>query len=298
MANIISADSLINALTNGAITSVDQLVSKRTNGSNGNPQRNWKHWEPRSAGVAMTATLSDQWQSLWTMDSMPRGAGAVPTTWANPTNATAGSLMQTNATGGRNLYMVGAHGLFSGCPGTYMIYDRLGHMGGIDGSTSGDKNINGGSVAPVTRYTNGVGNFAAVEFYSAPSATTGVVATLTYTNDSGSSSTGDVFKLGTTGPINAGNWAFCPLAGGEKGIKDATKINFASPFGAAGGNIGLTIGHPLYYVTVATSNFATVTSMVDGPIPQVLASACLAVVYLPNLATSPICELEWEVVEA
>lgn len=296
MGAITTGDILINALTNGAITSVDQLVSKRTGGSNGNPQRNWRHWEPRVAGAAMTATVSDQWESLWTYDSLPRGAGSIPTTWANPTSALAGSLGQNDASGGRQLYIAGISALLAGTPGTFLVYDRLGHMGGLTGNVTGDQQCNGGSAGTITRYTNGVGNFLAAEIYTGVGGT-GEVLTATYANDSGSTSTGDVRQFGGAGLQEQGRLLFIPLAGGEKGVQSVTKINLNGSTGVAG-SWGMTIGHPLYAIAIGATNFATCTSFVDGPISQVLASACLAVAYLPSLSASPIAEIEWELVEA
>lgn len=296
MATITSGDVLVNALTNGAITSIDQLVSKRTGGSNGNPQRRWKHWEPRVAGAAMTATVSGQWNSLLVSDSMPTSGGAVPTTWANPDNTLSGGIMQANASGGRNLYIAGLLGMLSSTPGTLLIYDRLGHMAGLSGQVVGDQNVNGGSAGTITRYTNGVGNFLAAEIFSAVGNTPEVL-TITYTNDSGSSSTGGTVPFGGTGMQEAGRLLFYDLATGEQGVRDVTKVNLNGGTGVAG-NWGVVIGHPLYYVTNAIGGYTTVTSFVDGPIPQVLASACLAVAFLPTIAGSPICELEIEMVEA
>jgi hypothetical protein len=297
MAQISSGSQLISLLTNGAIPDLDTLVSKRTGGSNGNPQTKWQHKEFRVASAAPSSnTIAGQWTSLWQMEGQP-SHGAAPTSWTNPTNATAGSLMQANASGGRNLYLTSLAGVLTASAGILMVYDRLGHMAGMSGTTTTAQNVNGGSAGGLSRYTTGERNFLALEIYSQLGVTSGT-ATAVYTNQAGTASqVTQSVVIGNTGRREEQRMIMMSLALGDYGVRDCTSVTITST--ATAGNFGVTIGRPLFYLPVGTgSNFGTLTSFVDGPIPQVLANACIALAFLPTTAAGIVTDLQWEMVEA
>ncbi len=295
MAAIITGGQLLSALTGGAISSLDTLTSKRSGGTNGNPQTDFHHKEPRIAGAQISNTTAAQWRSLFTNEGKP-SHGATPTTWANPTNTTPGGWMQANASGGRNLYLLSLIGCLSNISGLLLVYDRLGHMGGLSGTTLGQQNTNGGSPGTLTRYTGGARNFAMAEIYTAVGGSPGNL-TMVYANQAGSTGiTSDVAIFGGAGRQEAGACVPFSLALGDYGIQSVTSAGIASSTTTVG-NWGVTIGQPLYTLAIAVGGYAICTSFQDGPVPQVLSNACVSMMYLAGGAAAPAIDAWWETVE-
>lgn len=294
MSTILNAGNLLSALTGGAIASLDTLTSKRTGGTNGNPQTDFHHKEARIAGAAENNTVVSLWRSTWQHEGKP-SHGAIPTTWANPTNATPGGWMQANATGGRNLYLTSLIGSLSSIGGLLFVVDRLGHMGGLAGTPGGTFNVNGGTPGTITRYTTGERNIAFAEIYQSVGGATANIS-MSYTNQSGSLVSSDVSIFGGAGRQESGTIVpFC-LGLGDYGVQSVTTVTLGSGTATAG-NWGLTIARPLYSLAISVGGYATCTSYQDGPVPQVLANACVSMIYVAGGSVAPAIDAFWEMVE-
>src|SRR5581483_1534354 len=80
------------------------------------------------------ATINGQFTSLWQYTGYAP-AGSAPTTVAIPDNTTNGAQKQSNASGGRSLYLLhlSAH---ANAIGSLTLYDRLLHQGNLSGTVT------------------------------------------------------------------------------------------------------------------------------------------------------------------
>lgn len=281
MSLIRDAGVLISMLTDGAIVSTDDWITKR---SNANVETKYQTKYHRSGGAAAGNLVAGRWSSLWTMEGIP-SHGVAPGAWANPTNTTAGSLMQTDPGGGRAKWLASYMLTNYGSGGILMIYDRLGHCSGLSGTSTAVQNINGGSPATITRYTTGERNHLFVEIYTAIGITATTI-TASYTNESGTLHTTQPITIGSGGEDEAQRILQMSLAQGDYGVRDVTSVTLAATTGTVG-DFGVTIARPLMAIGIGTNGSPTITSFVEGPIAKILAGACLAVKVLPMTATAP-----------
>lgn len=264
-----------------AITDLSDLINRTTGGSSGTPENLFFTKVARIAGAAATAPIAGRYASLWTYDGQP-AAGAVPTTVAVPTNATAGALKQTNPSGGRQKWMTqfAASTLNSG---TLILYDRLLHIGGLSGTTTTAQTVGG----TLTRYTDGVGNLAWAEIYS-QIGTTATTITMSYTDQSGTS--------GNTSPsVTFGGTAFreqtrvimLPVASGDTGIQAIASVTNGTT--GTAGNFGVTIGHPLAYVSIGSAGVSGWRDFSTGlpGIPEIKTDACLSLIWQAGSTVAP-----------
>jgi hypothetical protein len=285
MSQIAHGGDLISLLTDGDIANLDTLVSKRTGGSNGNPQYPDFHKEWRSGGAAQTTPVGNQWHSLWTLEGRPCH-GAAPGAWANPVKTTAGAWQQANAGGGRALRMYRVGALLS-TPGMLVVYDRLGANSGLNGTLTSAQNINGGAAATISRYTTGERNELWLEIYTALGSTA-TTATVVYTNQAGTTlRTSAAVTIGAANRNESGRIIKVSLAQGDYGVRDVTSVTLAASTLTAG-DFGVTIARPLFYIPIAVLNAGTSSYFMNGPFPKIQTDACLALAYIADTTTSPI----------
>lgn len=269
-----------------AISDLSTLINRATGGNSGTPETIWWHKQPRVAGAAPTAPVIGRPVSLWRYDGQP-GAGAAPTTAAIPDNTTNGGLKQTDPGGGRQKWLIGgyANGLVGG---TVILYDRLLHIGNLSGTTATAQNVQTTTPSPaLTRYTNGLGNFAFAEIYTTVG-TTGTTIVMSYVSDSAATNTSPTVTFGGTGFREDTRAIFMPLIAGDKGIQAVKTITLAVSTGTAG-NFGVVIGHPLAYLNIGTAGAPGWRDYVTGlpGIPEILTDACLAMLWIPQSTTTP-----------
>jgi hypothetical protein len=268
-----------------AITDLSDLINRQTGGNNGTPENIFFHKVPRVAGVAATVPIAGRGVSLWTYDGMPAG-GAVPTVAAIPARTTQGAIPFTAPGGSREKWLIGA----SVAPliaGVYLLYDRLFHIGGLSAASTADQTVQGSTPSPaLTRNTNGAGNMALYEIYSAIG-TTNTTLTMTYTDQAGNPGQISTVNIGGTGFRETTRTQRIPLAAGASGIQAIEKVNLAATTGAAG-NFGITIAQPLAWIPVGapgTMGWRDYTTGLPG-VPPIDSNACLAMMYIPAAATA------------
>lgn len=269
-----------------AITDLSDLIHRQSGGSNGSPNNLFFHKVPRVAGVAATAPIAGRGASLWTYDGMPAG-GAVPTAVEIPDRSLQGAIPFTAATGGRDLHLIGAS-ITPLTAGVYLLYDRLMHIGGLSGTSTADQDVQDEppSVA-ITRNTGGKGNIAWYEIYSIIG-TSGTTLTMTYTNQAGTSAQTSTINIGSTGFREVTRAQRIPLAAGDTGIRAIEKVKLTATTATAG-NFGITLAQPLAWLPVGsagTAGWRDYTTGLPG-IPVIDPNACLALMFIPAVATAP-----------
>lgn len=268
----------------GAFASLSDLVNRATGGNDGAPETRWKFIDGRvGAAVAATPTTG-RWTSLWQYNGQP-SHGDVPTTASSPTNATAGSLKQTDPGGGRQKWLLG--GSFAAShPGTLLVYDRLAHMGGLSGTVTTAQTVN----ATAARYTGAeaAGNEIWVEVYTQIGASATTI-TASYTNQAGTAAKVTLATaIGASGLNQAQRWLQLPLASGDTGVRSVETVTLAGTTGTAG-NFGVTIVRPLLQVALPTLGLAAVRSLlteVQG-FAEIKVGACIAFAWLATGTTTP-----------
>lgn len=263
-----------------AITNLSDLINRMTGGASGTPEPLWFFKLNRRGGAAAANSVPGRWTSMWTYDGSPSG-GAVPGAVAIPDNTTIGGLKQTDPGGGRQKWLIGG-GLNSGPGfGTYVLYDRLLHIGGLDATVTTTQAV-GGSL---TRYTNGVGNIIFLEIYTQIGATSRTIV-VNYTDEGGGAGASPAIVFGNTGFREAERLLAVPLASGDSGVQGVTDVDIDTTTGTAG-NFGVTIAHPLAYYEISLSSGGVWRSFMDGHgIVEVLPDACLALAYCSSTAAT------------
>lgn len=269
-----------------ALTDLSDLINRQSGGNSGTPQNLFYHKVPRVAGAAATAPIVGRGASLWTYDGMPAG-GAVPTAGAIPARSTTGALPFTAPGGGRDLHLIGAS-LTPVTPGAYLLYDRLFHIGGLSGISTVDQAVQGSTPSPaLTRNTGGKGNIAWYEIYTAIGTST-TTLTMTYTDQDGNTGQTATINIGATGFREVTRAQRIPLADGDTGVRAIEKVKLTASTGTAG-DFGITIAQPLAWIPVGaagTAGWRDYTTGLPG-IPVIDPDACLALMFLPAVATAP-----------
>lgn len=226
------------------------------------------------------ATIVGQATSLWLYTGYAP-AGSAPTTVAIPTRTTNGAMKQTDATGGRSLYLLHATALAT-APGALVLYDRLLHIGNLSGTVTTAQTVGG----VITRNTGGVGNEIWVEIYTQIGAT-GTTITASYTNQAGTSGkTTTAVTFGATNNREAQRMIRLPLASGDSGVQSIQSVTVLATTGTAGA-FGVTLVHPLAELQVGVSGCGTVRDYMAGlpDCPLIEPGACLAWIWLPQTAS-------------
>lgn len=223
------------------------------------------------------------WESAWISAKQINGQGSVtptaPAAAAAPTRTTSGAFGQSNpASGDLRMWiraMVAGQGGLQGC--SLMVADRLSHQGGLSAIVTGAQSTNLPTAA-LTRYTTGVGVFAALEIYTAIGATP-TTATCTYTNHAGTGGkTSQAIAIGGTGLQNGQRFLPISLAAGDRGVRAVADVNLVASTGTAG-NFGVTLYKPLLLLPVPVladlMNSGDPLRAIGFYLPKIETDACL-----------------------
>jgi len=265
-----------------ALPDLSALVNRQSGGNNGNPDNRFPFKVPRISGAAATAPIAGLWHSLWRYEGMP-AAGAIPTTAAIPDRTTQGALPFT-APGGSRQKLLLATGAAASVGGTYLLYDRLMHIGGLSGTSTAAQTVQGTGPTPaLTRNTGGLGNFAFYEIYE-QIGNTSVTLTMTYTDQDGNTGQTSTINIGTANNRNVTRAQRIPMAAGDDGLRAVREIQLSASTGTVG-NFGITIAQPLA-IAIGPYGWRDFTTGLPG-IPEIHPDACLAVLFQPVTATAP-----------
>lgn len=225
--------------------------------------------------------------SLWTAGGNETGTGVAPTTAVVPSRTLAGSAGQGNPASGKELFMPRLDmNRVNG--GSLILCDRLSHQGGLNGTSATAQTTNLPTAA-LTRYTDGVGVHAALEIYTQVG-TTAVNATVSYTNQSGTSGRTSInATFGSTNYRNNGRFITLLPASGDYGFRAVASVTLSATTGTAG-NFGVTLYKPLiFFPTPQYPNqnyvYDAITNL-GGQLPKILTDACLFWLYMPITTAS------------
>ena len=182
-----------------------------------------------------TLSSSAFFATHWT--SSPN-AGAAPTTAVICDNTTTGALNKESSIG-LSSYDWRFNGMTqqNSTSAQLILYDRLCHQGGLSTTTSATQTTNLPTAA-LTRYTNGNNVFAAIEFYTTNSGGVSTTATISYTNQNGTS--GRTSKPVVFGNMFAGRLLLMPLEDGDTGVRSVESVTIADDT-TVSSNIGITL---------------------------------------------------------
>ena len=239
-----------------AITSLDQLLAASN--------------QLKSFGkVSMTAKAAGTFQSLWTAAGLP-AAGANPASLAMviPTSATAGALPFVNPATG--LSYISKISSSQQTIGTLILYDRIAHSSGLNGTLTTAQAVNG---AALTRHTTGEDVELFLEVYTATGATASNV-TISYTNSAG--------VAGRTTPAVAmqvtpvvGQMLPIPLQAGDTGIRSVQSVTLSASTATAG-NFGITLVKRIAEIPITVAGTGVVLDPFALGFPQIANDACLS----------------------
>lgn len=281
----------------GQLADLSAVVNRLTGGNNGNPQHLWMWVDNRIGAAAASATVAAKITSLWQYNCSLGGAGAIPSTADNPARNAPGAIGQANATGGRELWLLGAEGWASSA-GTLITYDRLAHMGGLSGTITTAQTVGISS----TRYntaSTAVGVQIAIEIYSIIG-TTATTVTASYTNQDGTSGrTTQAIAIGGTGNREGERMLFLPLQSGDTGVLSVQSVTLAGTTGTAG-NFGVTLVKNLFAAVSNNTGYGFVRDCIAGlpSAPKIEADACLSSYWMAGGTVAPQIMLGYHFVEA
>lgn len=267
-----------------AIANLDALI-----GALADPTKTQQVWFDKcgtaKSNTAAIAGTANQWKSTWLWDGNP-ACGLPPTTAVVPTNTTQGALGGANPVSGDN-WLVQLGMMSSGAFTFFLVYDRLLHVGGLSGTSTGAQTVGG----TLTRYTNGIGNFAFTEIYTAIGGT-GSNVTMSYTNEAGTSGRASIPMSVQGGGTGISAVQFFNLQAGDRGIQAIATATLSASTTVVG-DWGVTIGHPLALIANGDGYPASVgpgwRSMMTGlpGLPQIFPNACLGVLVF-NIGTGAV----------
>lgn len=253
----------------GAYANISELVKYSTSGS---AEVKWVTKETRVAGAAANSSNNiGRMVSLWQYEGCPSHGAVPPTTAANPTNITTGSLMQTNPPSGSQKWLQSMFVATNTIAQVY-LYDRLMHISGLSGIVTTPQTVSGS----VTRYTGteSVGNMIAVEIYTTIG-TTATTITANYVNQDGIDKTTTAEGIGGTELREAQRMIILPLAAGDTGVRRVDSVTLAGTTGTAG-DFGVNIIRLLYVGCCNLAGLGVLRSYMDGPMVEIKENACLA----------------------
>lgn len=265
-----------------AISTRDQLIDAMGNNS--------------SRLVIDKASISNaaagQFHSLWRATGQP-GQAAIPAAAAVCNNALTGALNFAQQTSPATTYGTWANAMCSNNATTLEIHDRLMHMGGLSGTSTGsqtvnlDLNANLGSDNISAR--KGDANFSDVQWWMewyTDTGSTAVTATVGVTYNDGTTGTLSVALAATRRaslmiPLNG----FIPAAAAGKYIRDIDTVQLSATTGSAG-SFGFTATRPRMTMPLSLANKMETFDWAALGLPEIFNSSCLMILQVASTTTT------------
>jgi hypothetical protein len=220
--------------------------------------------------ASLANAVAGQMFALWRATGMPT-QGAIPGAFATCDNALAGGLALPTL--GAFKGYVGKLSLQGATIGTWILYDRLGHMGGLNGTLLTAQTAN---VDLVTASGNGRCSAVGadvdwfIEIYTDLGAT-GVNATVAYNDQSDGAQTATAIALGAT-PRASHLYQILPNAGTS--IKKVNTVTLSASTGTAG-SFGVTARKRLTSIGQGVANIAAPGDFAAIGAPEFKQTSCL-----------------------
>lgn len=230
-------------------------------------------------------TAAGFFYSGWTAPGIP-AAGATPGAAATPDDTTLGALSAgfLNAPGGGTTRLLLWSNLATSAS-TDVLFDRVAHMGGLSGTSVAAQTVSLGLATAAA-----AGRCAAdgsdvewfLEWYGA-TGSTAVTATISYTNQAGTSGRSTTVSIPASVPIGR----LIPinvLQSGDTSIKSIESVTLSASTLTAG-SFGVTAGHRLTPPGWTSGNAGYVYDFAGVGMPKVGNDPCLWMVSWMNAAT-------------
>lgn len=189
------------------------------------------------------ASISTQgaggWSALWRATGTPT-QGAIPGAAAVIDDTLAGALVNfADASGGEGWNLAKLAIARGNAGDSLVIYDRLAHMGGLSGTTTGNQTVS----VDVSGSSNNLANrcnqttYGDVEWWAdiyTDIGTSAQTCTVTYTNAAGSSGQTTTFSLGGASPLNQDSRCFPIITTNGEFIKSIQTVSISVSTGTAG----------------------------------------------------------------
>lgn len=153
----------------------------------------------------------------------------------------------------------------------FIVYDRLAHMGGLNGTTTTAQTVN--LTIPANR--NALYTDPDLEWFCeiyTDIGTSGVTATITYVDEADQSQT-FTFTLGGASPLNQDSRLFPLTPPAGKKIKSITSVQHATT--GTAGSYGFTVAKRLTAVNMGQPNVGMNYDFADLGLPKVPDNACI-----------------------
>lgn len=212
--------------------------------------------------------------SLWRATGWP-AQGAIPAGYAKCDDDLLGSFPLGDSST-LDYYILRAS-LAGSTIGTWQIYDRLAHMGGLSGATTGDQTVN---VVLSDAYGDGrcAIDGSDVEWYAEMYTDIGTSAqtcTVTYT-DAGDNTRTVTIRIGGTSPLNRASRCIQIVPNAGQSIKSITKVSIGTTTGAAG-SWGITARKKLFAIGQSLANIAPPADFAAIGAPKISDKTCLEI---------------------
>lgn len=266
-----------------AITDLSDFINRASGGNSGTPETIHFFKGDRIASTLQSVPTAGRWVSLNMADGMPCGTGgATVTTSTVPTNASNGTLRQTDPGGGRTKWLTGLS-VVSSVAGTLMLYDRLVEAGGWGATTTTAQTTNL-PTSSLTRNTGGVGNQIWLEVHSTVGNTVTSI-TVDYKNQAGTQHTSPAITFGGTGIREIGRLLPVPLLAGDTGVTTIENVDLVASTGTAG-SFGAFIARPLLVLPLNIAGVGDTRNLLTGFGPIEIPTDCaLSMAFLESSTT-------------
>ena len=234
--------------------------------------------------------------SLWRATGNP-AQGGIPGAAGTCEKTLTGAWNFTNPTSPALSY-IGQLNIQGTISHNFIIYDRLAHMGGLNGTTTTAQTVN----LSIPTGRNAVYTDSDLEWFCeiyTDIGTSGQTATVTYVDESDASQT-FTFTLGGTSPLNQDSRLF-PLnsattnRGATKKIKSITSVQHATT--GTAGNYGFTVAKRLCAVNMGQPNIGTTNDFAQIGLPKVPDNACIWFAVLSSTTSSGVINGDMKLVQ-
>jgi len=229
------------------------------------------------ASIATQAAAG--FSSLWRATGIP-AQGAIPGAAAVCSNATTGALPWVNPGGSYEGHLARSYLLSANSGNDVWIFDRLAHMGGLSGVTTGAQTVDVDITGATSNLVQRAGDYTDVMWFAeiyTDIGTSAQTCTVTYTRKpGGGGNTGQTttFSLGGASPINQDSRMYQIIPTGTDVIQSIQSVSIPTTTGTAG-SWGITAARRLTTIPCPLANYPNVQDWAQLGLPRVYDSACL-----------------------
>ena len=242
--------------------------------------------------ASISNAAAGQFHSLWRATGQP-GQAAIPAAAAVCNNALTGALNFAQQTSPATTYGTWANAMCSNNATTLEIHDRLMHMGGLSGTSTGSQTVNLDINANLASNNldarKGDANFSDVQWWMEWYTDTGgtaVTATVGVTYNDTTTGTLSVALAATRRaslmiPLNG----FIPAAAAGKYIRDIDTVQLSATTGSAG-SFGFTATRPRMTMPLPLANKMETFDWAALGLPEIFNSSCLMILQVASTTTT------------